>query len=108
MTIKLTETDTEMTIEFMGEIDHHSAKKVLLQIDLYLQKKLPPKTTFDFSQVTFMDSSGIAIVLKGYKVTKEYDGIFHVINVPPQAYKVMKAAGLNRIINILTTEEVSV
>ena len=105
MTIKITENESEMTIEFMGEIDHHSAKKVLTQIDLYLQKKLPPKTIFDFSQVTFMDSSGIAIVLKGYKVTKEYDGIFHVINVPSQAFKVMKAAGLNRIINILTTEE---
>ena len=104
MTIKINESAHQLVIDFIGEIDHHSAKKVLLQLDLYLQKKTPAKTVFNFERVDFMDSSGIAIILRGYKLTREYDGIFQIVNAQAQPFKVMQAAGLSRIVNIKTAE----
>ncbi|MFR7743822.1 MAG: STAS domain-containing protein [Acutalibacteraceae bacterium] len=55
--------DKHLTVALRGEIDHHSAKDIMRvlgnKIDLYL----PRVCVLDFREVTFMDSSGIAIVI---------------------------------------------
>ena len=54
----------------------------------------------DFQDVTFMDSSGIAVLLKTYKRMQAAGGRMWVEHVPPQPLKVLDAAGLDRIIKI--------
>ena len=44
-----------------------------------------------------MDSSGIAVLLRAYKRLGELGGSVRVANVPAQAERVLKAAGLNRL-----------
>ena len=45
-----------------------------------------------------MDSSGIAVLLRAYKRTAELGGTVVVRNVPEQAGKVLRAAGLERLL----------
>ena len=48
-----------------GELDHHGAQGLLLRLEQDIQKALPMALILDFTDVTFMDSSGIAVALRG-------------------------------------------
>ena len=52
----------EMTLAISGELDHHGAHGAMQQIDHALDAALPLLLTMDLSGVSFMDSSGIAVV----------------------------------------------
>ena len=88
--------DKRLTIALKGEIDHHSAKDTMRIIDIYL----PMVCVLDFRDVTFMDSSGIAIVIHAIRRMRELRGVVRVENVPPQPMKVLKASGMERIVVI--------
>lgn len=51
-------------IRLSGELDHHSAKGLLRRLDQEIEKALPTQLTLDLSGVTFMDSSGIALLIR--------------------------------------------
>ena len=86
--------DKHLTVALRGEIDHHSAKDIMRvlgnKIDLYL----PRVCVLDFREVTFMDSSGIAIVIS---CVRQLRGEVILRSVPPQPMKVLKASGIERI-----------
>ena len=46
-----------------GEIDHHAAQSLRREIDAQVDDRLPELLTLDFSGVTFMDSSGVGLIL---------------------------------------------
>ena len=47
-----------------GEIDHHAAQTLRREIDAQVDDRLPELLTLDFSGVTFMDSSGVGLILR--------------------------------------------
>lgn len=89
--------DKHLTVALRGEIDHHSAKDIMRvlgnKIDLYL----PRVCVLDFREVTFMDSSGIAIVISCVRRMRQLRGEVMLRSVPPQPMKVLKASGIERI-----------
>ena len=92
--------DKRLMIALKGDIDHHGAKDVMRvlgnKIDLYL----PAVCVLDFRDVTFMDSSGIAIIISCIRRRRELRGEVIVENVPPQPMKVLRASGLEQIVKI--------
>ena len=89
--------DKRLTIALKGEIDHHSAKDTMRIIGNKIDLYLPMVCVLDFRDVTFMDSSGIAIVIHAIRRMRELRGVVRVENVPPQPMKVLKASGIERI-----------
>ncbi len=89
----------ELTIFLKGELDHHGAKKAMRTIDELIELELPRITTLDLKDLSFMDSSGIAVLLRTYRRMKDFDGKLVVCNVPSQSQRVLQAAGLNRLIS---------
>ena len=73
-----------------GEGQHGELSR---QIDL----ELPRSLTLDLEGVTFMDSSGIAVLLRAYRRLGELGGAVKVVHVPAQAGKVLRAAGLDKL-----------
>ena len=92
------ETGRELTLTLRGELDHHGAKNVMQRMELALDAALPLKLILDFSGVSFMDSSGIAVVMRALKRMRAMGGSAAIKNVPPQAKKVFTAAGIFRIV----------
>ena len=80
-----------------GEVDHHGARAIMEELNRQIDLELPRELTIDLEGVTFMDSSGIAVLLRAYKRTAELGGALTVRNVPEQAGKVLRAAGLERL-----------
>lgn len=90
----------EMTLEIRGELDHHGAHDAMRQIEYSLDAALPLSLTLDFSGVSFMDSSGIAVVLRARKRMESLGGRLVLTGVPAQAKKVFDAAGVPRLVAI--------
>lgn len=98
--------DKRLTIALVGEIDHHGAKNALHNIADKINQFMPMICMLDFKGISFMDSSGIAIVIHTYRRMKELGGVLKLKNVPPQPWRVLNAAGIDRIIETQRREEV--
>ena len=83
-----------------GELDHHGARGILKQMETCIDQNLPIVLILDFSGVTFMDSSGIAVVLRGWQRMKEAGGTIILRHVAPQPKKVFDAANISRMVTV--------
>lgn len=92
--------DRNMTLQIGGEIDHHQVKKLMREIDSRIDLHLPRNLVLDLSGVTFMDSSGIALLLRAWKRMRELEGTTTVVHVPQQPLRVLRAAGMDRMMEI--------
>ncbi len=92
--------DKQLTIAMTGEIDHHSAREMIRQIGEKIDQYLPSSCILDFQSVTFMDSSGIAVVLNTRRRLAELGGTVCLQNVAAQPLKVLRAAGIEKIAKI--------
>ena len=88
----------ELFLWISGEVDHHAAAKIMGEVERLVEERLPRSFILDMSGVTFMDSSGIAVVLRCHQRMVALGGALVVRNIPAQALKVLRAAGLERMI----------
>ena len=89
-----------LTILLSGEIDHHSARQTMEAITSKIDVYLPRRCVLDFCGVSFMDSSGIAIVIHTLRAMEELEGEVCLANVPPQPMKVLRAAGIEKLVRL--------
>ena len=87
------------------ELDHHLATQLKEEADLLIDAYHVKKLVFDFSNTEFMDSSGIAVVLRVKKRMDETDGDVFLLNPAPQCARVFRTSGIDRFVAIKFTEE---
>lgn len=100
MPLTIQSSEGTVTAYLQGEIDHHSAASFREEIDSYLASGQVSLLILDFGGVTFMDSSGIGLVMGRYRQMEYYGGSMQLTNTPPQIYKVMRIAGLHKLATI--------
>ena len=100
MSLKLDCAEGAVTALLDGEIDHHSANSIREQIDETISRLKPSILTLDFKNVTFMDSSGIGLVMGRYRAMQSLGGRLTVKNTSLHIRKVMRLAGLDRLAEI--------
>ena len=100
MSVKIINEDNKVIALLSGEIDHHNAKSLRQDIDFSLRENQPEELIMDFSEVGFMDSSGIGLVMGRYKLMQEIGGNLVVRNPPPHLKKVMRLSGIDRLASI--------
>lgn len=88
----------QLTLALSGEIDHHVARTVMDGISERIETYLPRECLLDFSEVVFMDSSGIAVVISALRRMEELEGKLELINVGGQPKKVLAAAGIEKMV----------
>ena len=100
MEIRARDTDRELLLELSGDIDHHGARNALREVEVAIDAALPRLLVLDFSGVTFMDSSGIALILRAQQRMQLMEGSVVLRNIPSQARRVLDAAGIGRLVSI--------
>ena len=98
MPVSCLEEGQILTVRITGEIDHHADKKLMTELGRQIDTTLPKEVRLDLGGVTFMDSSGIAVVLRTWKRMQEVDGTMTLWTVPACAAKVLRAAGVDKLI----------
>ncbi len=98
MAVTLEQKDKVLFAYLEGELDHHTAAKIREDIDAAVDAGQPDVLMLDFRDITFMDSSGIGLVMGRYKKLKEIPGAeLHIVNTSPGIGKVMRLAGMERL-----------
>lgn len=97
MAIELNVTGEVLTAYLKGELDHHSAREMRLSLDNAIELNMPQLLILDFSDISFMDSSGIGLVMGRYRSLVKTGAALHITGASPQIYKMMKLAGIEKL-----------
>lgn len=90
-------TNDVLTVWLTGEIDHNRASKLRGTIDSQLNALRPKLLELDFSKVSFMDSSGIGLIMGRYRSMGLIGGKLKVINVPNNIERVINLSGVTSL-----------
>ncbi len=99
-TVKSITSGRSLTVFIEGDIDHHNARAVRSRIDTKLYIQRPDELIIDLSRVSFMDSSGLGLILGRYTKATELGIVFKVANPTPQIRRILDLAGTERLIKI--------
>lgn len=100
MNIDIKSENGSAIAKLSGEIDHHNAKELRTQLDKFIISAQPPELVMDFKNITFMDSSGIGLIMGRSKLMKECGGRLEVRNSQPYIKRVLRLSGIERIVKI--------
>lgn len=94
-----------LTLRLMGELDHAAAQTVMPGIEDAVEEYLPRRCVLNLTGVSFMDSSGIAVILKTDRLLRQTGGVLALSGVPGQVRRVLDVAGLTKIVPVLDDRE---
>ena len=92
--------DAELRVILRGEIDHHTAVSVRSEIDALIYETRPKGVVLDMSEIDFMDSSGLGLIMGRYALMQKIGGEMILRSPNERIMKILKLAGLERIIKI--------
>lgn len=103
-------TNTKITGDILiiylnGELDHHMSKNIKEQIDYIIIRNNIKNIIFDFRNVSFMDSSGIGMIIGRYKIVKKAKGKVAVVNTNNKLKRIFDISGLFSIIDFFDNEK---
>ena len=90
----------QLTIVLTGEIDHHCAKKYIGIIEGKIEAYNPQICVLDLGDVSFMDSSGIAVVINALRAMARIEGKLMLSQLQNQPLKVFRASGIDKLVDI--------
>lgn len=108
MFLKFNKIDDKLVVFFIGELDHHSAEEVRVKVDDRIDRDDVKKVILDFSGVTFMDSSGIGVVIGRYKKISVRNGQIAISAINKNIKRVFDLSGISKIIKTYDSIESAV
>lgn len=92
------EVSGELIIAYLfGEIDHHTAGDIREALDTKISLHRPKHLIIDFKNVSFMDSSGIGLVMGRYQALQSFHATLELRGVSAQTKKLFELAGIGSI-----------
>lgn len=92
--------DGRLTVALTGEIDHHCAKTYIQTIASKIEAYTPRTCILDFQEVTFVDSSAIAVVINALRQMTSIEGQLILTGLAEQPMKVFRASGIDKLVEI--------
>jgi len=89
-----------LTVALTGEIDHHCAKAYIQAINAKIEAYAPEICILDFRDVTFVDSSGIAVVINALRSMSQIEGRLVLTEISAQPMRVFRASGIDKLVDI--------
>ncbi|MBR5800039.1 MAG: anti-sigma factor antagonist [Lachnospiraceae bacterium] len=93
--------DNYLMIKMPEEIDHHNSVYISKTADAFILKEGVGNVVFDFEDTTFMDSSGIGIIIGRYKKIAYFGGKVFAVNADSRIKKTLMLCGLHKVIEIM-------
>lgn len=100
MTIELSGEDRLLTVRMNGELDHRYAECIRKSVEKEIRRTGALNIAFDFSGVSFMDSSGIGLIMGRFKTVSELGGKIILYGMNKNIERIMRMSGIERIAHI--------
>ena len=101
--ITFREEGEELFARLAPEIDHHLARGMREAIDEMLFKRAPRVLVLDFSDVKFMDSSGIGLIIGRAEIARELGTQVRITGLSNMLRRLVRLSGIEKIKNITIT-----
>ena len=98
MKFELARSGNLLIVQVAGELDHHFADEIRMRIDAEIMKPPVRNILFDFNRLSFMDSSGIGMIMGRYKKIKALGGKAWIIFNNPNATRILEMSGVFKFI----------
>ena len=98
MAVKFKKAPNTLVVMLEGEIDAESAAAMRQSIDIEFDELRVKNIIFDMSRVTFMDSSGIGMIIGRYKRVKALGGSVKIAGADNTVKRIIELSGLGRIV----------
>lgn len=108
MQVSCTARERNLIVKITGDVDHYSAEQIRDRIDREVSAKNCRNIIFDFSAVSFMDSSGIGMIIGRYKNIEHMGGKVVMAAISSPVLRLFRIAGLHKIISCCDTVEAAV
>lgn len=89
-----------LNIFLPGELDHHNAEEIRKRSDYLIDQNHIRYVIFDFTDTTFMDSSGIGVIMGRYKRIYMLGGEVCAVHTSERMKKILTMSGVTRIMQI--------
>ena len=103
MELKLIGEKRALLVRVNGELDHHIASSLREAVDSKIRCTNAVNVIFDFSNVGFMDSSGIGVIMGRYKAVKTLGGCVIIFGQNTQIKRIVEMSGIDKIVKIADT-----
>lgn len=90
--------DKQLIFKMDEEIDECEVQKIRRKLDNEIERYMPKEVIFDFSNVSFMDSAGIGLIIGRYKLANMLGGQVQVTNMTTPVKKIFEMSGMSKII----------
>lgn len=100
-------TQNTLIVRLQGELDHHTAERVKTQIEEAIESTQCRHIILCLKGLSFMDSSGLGVILGRYNQIKARGGRMVVCNVNPAVYRLFEMSGLFKILSIEDNEQLA-
>ncbi len=87
-----------LVVRLHGELDHHSAERIRADLDTLIADERIAHLIIDMKALTFMDSSGIGVLIGRYRTLARRQGTVSVRNMNPLVSRIFQLSGLHQII----------
>jgi len=94
-----------LCIRLGGELDHHTADELREQAANVIERNNIRHIVLNLEHLSFMDSSGLGVILGRYKQIKQVHGEMVVCAISPALQRLFDLSGLFKIIKMEPTEE---
>ena len=89
-----------LEVKLYGELDHHCTRGLCESIDFKILRHKPPLLILDFGGVSFMDSSGLAVVMGRRKMMQKLDGTVQLCHLNGNTKRIFEMAGIRKYVQI--------
>ena len=100
MNVNFTNSARNLIVSVTGELDQHNASYLREQTDLKITHSNIKNLVFDFTNLDFMDSSGIGVIIGRYKLMRTMGGKVQIVVKKQSVKKILELSGVRKIVGI--------
>lgn len=104
MKLDLSADKKTVIVRTSGELDMVVADEFRREVDGFMEKYCCDNVVLNLNGVTFIDSSGLGVILGRYKKTTLRGGRMVIVGAPVQVKRILELSGVLRIANAYETE----
>lgn len=86
-----------LTVYLNGELDHNRSAEIRTTVDSRINSLRPKRLELDFSKVSFMDSSGIGLIMGRYRAVGLVGGELKIKNIPENLSRIIELSGVTTL-----------
>lgn len=95
----------DLVVKVPEELDHHNCNEIKDKIDFLIGVEPVDRIIFDFANTSFMDSSGIGVIMGRYKKMQFIGGEVCAVGVGDRVHKILVLSGISKFIQIIKKKE---